>query len=201
MSMRKISVLLPALLLVQVLSPAFLSVGAVSAEYIMLAPKRLYIGTESSVSISSFSSETGRPIDRRVVLTLTGSGTDLVLIEGRTGPDGHLIARFDVPDMAKGSYRLVLSSPDGGESVSGDVTVSDAITLLIETDKPIFGLRLIIENLRFHGRESVDRFRKDFSYTRDSNYRASLYEGRHRLGGTLEGLDSVHIDMGVRHVG
>ena len=138
---RKVSVIIPALLFAQLLSPVLLTVGAVSAEYIMLAPNRLYLGTESSVSISSLSSETGKPIDRRVVLSLIEigkSGNGITLFEGRTGPDGHLIARFGVPDVEKGGYQLVLSSPGTSEKISGDVTVADSITLLIETDKPIY---------------------------------------------------------------
>ena len=138
---RKTSVLLPALLFVQLLSPALLTVGAASAEYIMLAPNRLYLGTESSVSISSLSSETGKPIDRRIELSLVEigkSGNGILIYEGRTGPDGHLIARFGVPDVEKGGYQLVLSSPGTSEEVSGDITVADSVTLLIETDKPIY---------------------------------------------------------------
>ncbi len=136
--------LLPAvsiLLLGQIISPVVILADPASAEYIMLFPKRLYVGTQSSASISSFSSQTGKPVDRQVVLTLVDpnqKGDGLVIFEGRTGPDGHLIARFDVPQMQKGLYKVVLTSPGRGESVSGEVTVADALTLLIETDKPIY---------------------------------------------------------------
>jgi CD109 antigen len=133
-----------AVLLSQLLSPTLLVGEAASAEYIMLAPKKLYLGTESSVSISSFSSETGRPVDRDIILALgdTGGG-DLVLYEGRTGPDGHLIARFGVPDVEKGVYKLILmrnprQDPEHNEQVVGEVVVADSLTLLIETDKPIY---------------------------------------------------------------
>ncbi len=138
---RKVSLALPVLLLIQVLSPALVTVGASSADYIMLAPSRLYIGTQSSVSISSFSSDTGKPIDRQVVLSLVkgGSGGDeLVLFTGRTGPDGHLIARFDVGEIERGSYDLVLISPGTTERISGKVDVAESLTILVETDKPIY---------------------------------------------------------------
>lgn len=140
-SSRKVSVIIPFVILVQLISPALIMGNAASAEYIMLAPKKLYLGTQSSVSISSFSSETGKPVDRRVVLSLVesgGTGSGLSLFEGRTGPDGHLIARFDVPEIEKGPYNIVLTSPGTGEKITGDIIVSDSLTMLIETDKPIY---------------------------------------------------------------
>jgi len=137
---RKLSVAIGIVLLAQIISPVLIFAGPASAEYIMLLPKKLYIGTESSASVSSFSSETGKPIDRQIVLTLVESGqkSGVALFEGRTGPDGHLIARFDVPQVQKGVYNVILTSPGTGESISGEVTVADALTLLIETDKPIY---------------------------------------------------------------
>ncbi len=141
MRRRKISIVVPIVLFAQMLSPALILGDPASAEYIVLAPKKLYLGTESSVSVSSFSSGTGKPIDRQIVLSLVkagDTGQGIKVFEGRTGPDGHLIARFHVPPVDKGAYSFVLTSPGNGESIRGDIVVADALTLLIETDKPIY---------------------------------------------------------------
>ncbi len=125
-------------LFLQIISPTLMVGKAASAEFIVLAPNRFYVGTESSVSISSFSPDTGRPVDRRVSLFIRNQEKEVELFRGRTGPDGHLIARFDVPGIEKGTYDLVLAGRDDREHVSGEVILADSVALLIETDKPIY---------------------------------------------------------------
>ncbi len=126
-------------ILLQIVSPSLQGKGEAGIRYVMVAPKTLYTGTEASVTVDSLSVKTNRPVNAPVdiyILDLKGSRIDL--FSGWTGPDGHQVVRFHVPRLQRGTYTIVLENPRTHEQLTGQLAISAGITLLLETDKPIY---------------------------------------------------------------
>ena len=126
-------------ILLQIVSPSLQGKGEAGIRYVMVAPKTLYTGTEASVTVDSLSAKTNRPVNAPVdIYLLDLKGTRIDLFSGWTGPDGHQVVRFHVPRLQRGTYTIVLENPRTHEQLTGQLAISAGITLLLETDKPIY---------------------------------------------------------------
>ncbi|ABE52600.1 alpha-2-macroglobulin family protein [Methanococcoides burtonii] len=106
-------------------------------EYLVLVPKALFSGGESSVTMSAFLDD--EPVSRGVEYTLTSAAGDIIpLVKAATSESGNNVAKFDVPDVEEGSYTLT-ATPSGAESgFTTTVKVMQNNPIFIETDKPIY---------------------------------------------------------------
>jgi CD109 antigen len=106
-------------------------------EYLILAPKMLFSGGESSVTMSAFLEDSA--VSRCIECTLTGADGEVVtLVKAATSESGNSVATFDVPDIEEGTYTLN-ATPSGAESgFSATVQVVSNNPIFIETDKPIY---------------------------------------------------------------
>ncbi len=106
----------------------------------MTAPKKLYAGAKSSVTVTTFDSMTRARIDRRVTLFLISQDrhTSYQLGTAPSGWKGVANMGFVVPPGLSGAYFLSarIEGIAGRLEVSATVTRSSAV--LIETDKPIY---------------------------------------------------------------
>ncbi|MCD4820486.1 MAG: alpha-2-macroglobulin [Methanococcoides sp.] len=106
-------------------------------EYLVLVPKSLFSGGESSVTMSAFLDD--EPVSRGVEYTLTSASGDIIpLVKAATSESGNNVAKFEVPDVEEGSYTLT-ATPSGAESgFTTTVKVVQNNPIFIETDKPIY---------------------------------------------------------------
>ncbi|RZN35474.1 MAG: alpha-2-macroglobulin [Methanosarcinales archaeon] len=112
---------------------------AEAADYLILAPKTLFVGSESSISMSAFTGDEHIPAKRQIECALLDSNnTKVSLVRASTGESGHSVARFDVPLIDEGTYSLVAEPVGTGESYTATVRVLKSNPLFIETDKPIY---------------------------------------------------------------
>ncbi len=106
-------------------------------EFLILAPKMLYSGGESSVTMAAFSDN--KSVERCVEYTLTDDdNNEIPLVSASTSESGNVVASFEVPDVEEGSYVLT-AKPSGFDSgFNATVEVVKNNPLFIETDKPIY---------------------------------------------------------------
>ena len=110
-----------------------------AAEYLILAPKTLFVGSESSISMSAFSGSGHAPADRSVQYMLVCEDKKRTpLTIAQTGKSGHTVAHFEVPDLEEGTYSLVAEPSGTNEEYSATVKVTKNNPVFIETDKPIY---------------------------------------------------------------
>lgn len=109
-----------------------------SVAAMMLAPEKIRVGNQSSVTVTTVAGKEHTPQSVPVNLSLSKSGgTPVPVFEGTTDAQGHLNASFTVPKLAPGTYKLQLVAEDA-EPLSADITVEEGPVLFIETDKPIY---------------------------------------------------------------
>jgi CD109 antigen len=112
---------------------------AEAAEYLILAPKTLFVGSESSISMSAFAGKEHVPAERCVEYALADSKeTRIPLVRTSTGKSGHSIARFEVPPIEEGTYSLIAKPVGTDEEYTATVRVLKSNPIFIETDKPIY---------------------------------------------------------------
>ncbi len=106
-------------------------------EYLLLVPKMMFSGGESSVTMSAFLED--ESISRCVEYTLTDAVGEVVpLVKASTSDSGNTVAKFDVPDIEEGSYTLT-AMPVGAEAgFTTTIQVVQNNPIFIETDKPIY---------------------------------------------------------------
>ncbi|MEA1966529.1 MAG: alpha-2-macroglobulin family protein, partial [Euryarchaeota archaeon] len=108
------------------------------ADYLILAPKTLFVGSESSISMSAFG-DTHEPVERCVTYTLSDSDNNRIpLVRASTGKSGHSVARFETPQVEEGTYSLIAEPVGTDEEYIATVRVSKSNPIFIETDKPIY---------------------------------------------------------------
>ena len=112
---------------------------AEAADYLILAPKTLFVGSESSISMSAFAGKEHAPTKRQVEYALLDSEeTKVPLVRASTGKSGHSVARFEVPPIEEGTYSLIAEPVGTDERYNATVRVLKSNPIFIETDKPIY---------------------------------------------------------------
>ncbi len=108
------------------------------ADYLILAPKTLFVGSESSISMSAFG-DAHEPVERCVTYTLSDSeNARTPLVRASTGKSGHSVARFETPEVEEGTYSLIAEPVGTDQEYIATVHISKSNPIFIETDKPIY---------------------------------------------------------------
>ncbi|MDW7731505.1 MAG: alpha-2-macroglobulin family protein [Methanolobus sp.] len=106
-------------------------------EFFILAPKMLYSGGESSITMAAF--EDGQPVSRCIEYTLVDKdNNETPLAKVSTSKSGNSVASFEVPDVEEGRYVLTAKPAGYGRNFTSTVEVVKNNPLFIETDKPIY---------------------------------------------------------------
>ncbi|WP_235856166.1 MG2 domain-containing protein [Methanolobus halotolerans] len=106
-------------------------------EFFILAPKMLYSGGESSITMAAF--EDGQPVSRCIEYTLVDEdNNEISLISVSTYESGNAVASFEVPDVEEGRYVLTAKPAGYERNFTAVVEVIKNNPLFIETDKPIY---------------------------------------------------------------
>ncbi|WP_319508990.1 alpha-2-macroglobulin family protein [uncultured Methanolobus sp.] len=106
-------------------------------EFLILAPKMLFSGGESSVTMAAFSDN--QPVARCVEYTLTDEdNNEITLVQASTSESGNVVASFEVPDVEEGTYLLTAKPSGFNTEFKATVEVVNNNPLFIETDKPIY---------------------------------------------------------------
>jgi len=113
--------------------------GAASTiSIVAVAPKTLYIGADSAISVTAVYTADHNPAVTDVsVSLLVDDAASIPLCSGTTGHNGRLNASFTTPDVEPGSYTLRIETA-GAEPVTASVQLARMPVVLIETDKPIY---------------------------------------------------------------
>jgi len=113
--------------------------GHDSVNLVVLAPKTLYADGTSSLSITAVDPQNQTGVDVRVRALLdVPDSSSLVLFDGSTGGDGHIVVPFDVPAVDSGVYGLTAYVVGSAERLETDIEIRSMPVILIETDKPIY---------------------------------------------------------------
>lgn len=113
-----------------------LPVSFSKADYLILAPKNLFTGSEASIAMSAFSDD--KPVSRCIELSVTGKdGNTTILTRNLTGNRTDAVS-FHVPALKEGSYTLAARDTEAGETLEAQVQVIEGNALFLETDKPIY---------------------------------------------------------------
>lgn len=106
-------------------------------EFFILAPKVLFSGGESSITMAAF--EDGQPVSRCIEYTLVDEGNnEISLVTASTTGAGNSVASFEVPDVKEGRYVLTARPAGYERNFTATVEVVKNNPLFIETDKPIY---------------------------------------------------------------
>lgn len=115
-------------------------------EFLILAPKTLFSGGESAVTMAAFND--GQPVVRCVEYTLTNANNKVIpLVQASTSEAGNAVASFEVPDIEEGQYNLTAKPVGSDVEFTATIQVVRNNPIFIETDKPIYKPGQII-----HGR-------------------------------------------------
>lgn len=106
-------------------------------EFLILAPKTIFSGGESAVTMAAFNE--GQPVVRCVDYTLTDANNKVIpLVQASTSEAGNAVAPFEVPDMEEGQYTLTAKAAGSDTEFTATVEVMRNNPIFIETDKPIY---------------------------------------------------------------
>lgn len=107
---------------------------------VLVAPRKVYAGGKSSLTLTTFDSATRQPVARAfAVVLLSPEGAQVATISaGATGSSGHRQIEFDVPPLGAGTYKIQASITGVSEKLEVSTTLSRAPGILLETDKPIY---------------------------------------------------------------
>jgi len=106
---------------------------------VAVAPKTLYAQIPATVSITAVKTFDLSPVVMPVSIYFrTDASTSSRLFEGVTDSTGQITAKFDVPDVAPGSYTIEIEAEGLPDTLTASVQVRQMPVLLIETDKPIY---------------------------------------------------------------
>ena len=129
-------VLLVFVCLVYAVGAAF---GADSVNVVVLTPKILYSGGAASLTITTVNISDQSPADVHVTARLySAQSGSLVLFDGVTGVEGHVVVPVEVPVLDSGVYSLVVNADGVDDPLEADLEVVSMPVILIETDKPIY---------------------------------------------------------------
>ena len=94
---------------------------------VMVAPREIFSGGSSALTLTTFNAQTREPVSRRAIVRLL-DGNQIVagLFDGLTGPDGRAHVTFQVPDIPGGSYRFQAHDSRVEEALELDTMVSKA---------------------------------------------------------------------------
>ncbi|MCL7476475.1 MAG: MG2 domain-containing protein, partial [ANME-2 cluster archaeon] len=107
------------------------------SDLLILAPRVMFTGGESAITIAA--TEKGFPVKQSISFMLVdATGVATTLTSGSTGPSGHAVAAFDVPDLDPGTYTLVAKPAGSNATFNGSVRIANSSALFLETDKPIY---------------------------------------------------------------
>lgn len=107
------------------------------SDLLILAPRVMFTGGESAITIAA--TEKGLPVEQSINFMLVdAAGVATTLTSGSTGPSGHAVASFDVPDLDPGTYTLVAQPAGSNATFNGSVRIANSSALFLETDKPIY---------------------------------------------------------------
>ncbi|MEE3181885.1 MAG: hypothetical protein VX288_08265, partial [Planctomycetota bacterium] len=74
---------------------------------VLVAPREIFSGGSSALTLTTFNAQTRRPVSRRaIVRLLDGNRIVAGLFDGPTGADGRVHVSFEVPDIPGGNYRF-----------------------------------------------------------------------------------------------
>jgi len=121
-----------------VLSSGALHAGNVSG--LLVAPKKVFAGGTSSVTITTLDPKTRAGVPANVTIDLVDASgkTAASIWRGTTGASGHVTAVFMVPGLSPGSGSIVARIDGVDSQLKADVAIASAPAILIETDKPIY---------------------------------------------------------------
>jgi len=106
-------------------------------DFLILAPKMLFSGGESSVTMAAFSDE--ETVSRCVEYVLIDEdNNEIPLLTASTSEAGNSVAAFEVPDVEEGRYVLSARPQGYDKDFKATVEVVRNNPLFIETDKPIY---------------------------------------------------------------
>lgn len=106
-------------------------------EFLILAPKTIFSGGESAVTMAAFNE--GQPVVRCVDYTLTDANNKVIpLVQASTSEAGNAVASFEVPEMEEGQYTLTAKPAGSDTEFTATVQVVRNNPIFIETDKPIY---------------------------------------------------------------
>ncbi|MBI4331321.1 MAG: hypothetical protein HY673_08580, partial [Chloroflexi bacterium] len=128
---RSLGIALLLVMLFPLLSACFLQDEPVDS-YVALAPKNLYSGQNSGVSLSLFRGEA--LANSSVTLALVKDGQ--TLFQTREMVPGKGTLAFQVPELTEGQYELAIYG--NGFSDKAPVQVLDSSLIFLQTDKPIY---------------------------------------------------------------
>lgn len=105
-----------------------------------LAPKSLYTGGTSAITITSINTSDQSPADVAVSVWLEKSGDPQTypLTSGNTGTQGRFFGAFSTPAITPGAYQIKVQSSTAGITLQSSVSVIAVPVLFVETDKPIY---------------------------------------------------------------
>ena len=107
---------------------------------LLIVPRTLHGGGESSFTLSTLESESREALPRAAtVLLVDGDGAPVAtLFDGTTGADGHERVGFEVPPVGAGTYsiRAIVEGVEG--PLEATTVLRNTPGILIETDKPIY---------------------------------------------------------------
>ena len=107
------------------------------SDLLILAPRVMFTGGESAITIAA--TDKGAPVEQSISFMLVdAAGVATTLTSGSTGPTGHAVATFDVPDLEQGTYTLVAQPAGSNATFNGSVRIANSSALFLETDKPIY---------------------------------------------------------------
>ncbi len=109
----------------------------IGSDLLILAPRVMFTGSESAITIAA--TDKGAPVEQSISFMLVdAAGVATTLTSGSTGPTGHAVATFDVPDLDPGTYTLVAQPAGSNATFNGSVRIANSSALFLETDKPIY---------------------------------------------------------------
>ena len=107
------------------------------SDLLILAPRVMFTGGESAITIAA--TDKGLPVEQSISFMLVdAAGVATTLTSGSTGPTGHAVATFDVPDLDPGTFTLVAQPAGSDVTFNGSVRIANSSALFLETDKPIY---------------------------------------------------------------
>nr|HML25417.1 MG2 domain-containing protein [Methanomethylovorans sp.] len=106
-------------------------------EFLILAPKTLFSGGESAVTMAAFNE--GQPVVRCVDYTLKDANNKVIpLVQASTSDAGNAVASFEVPEIKEGQYTLTAKPAGSDTEFTTTLQVIRNNPIFIETDKPIY---------------------------------------------------------------
>ena len=103
----------------------------------VVMPQKLFSGSESSFSITSFDLNGRQPVSIPFSVSLVSGEETVTLEEGVTDTKGFSAKTFTVPNLEAGTWNVEVKTSDQ-TILSGQTAVANGGVLLIETDKPIY---------------------------------------------------------------